>query len=152
MIFRAAGEVLESELVLDRENEPAAWAKRFRHCRQHGLERIGRAAREGAGVLPHAHERDDIEGLRKLSVDDIATDDHDVIQIPAPRFAEAGATFAALQCHHLMALLAEETGKRPASGAEFQNPALSRELHASKQIGPFGAQVITRGPVANPLL
>jgi len=142
-----AGEVLQAQLVLDRDYEQPAFAQQRPCLAQGGRDAIG-AGRILAGILQHPDQRHHVEPLSFGELVEAAVDDGDVVQVTAAARGDRGASLAAFQCQELASKLTEIPADRTAAGADFQDPAtLENRLQRAQQVGAYRAQVVGGCPV-----
>ena len=148
MVFAAAVEILEPELVLDGDHQRAARADEPARARQQRLDAVARSIAKRVRVFEHADEKHPVRGGR-IDRRDLVAHHADVAQVAAALARDRRAACAAFHGDDRRAGLAQPARERAASRAEFEHRVVRSDRQVSQQVGAHRRQVVLGRPVGD---
>ena len=146
VVFAAAVEILQAQLVLDGHHQPAPRLEVTHRGRQVGLVRI-RCPGIGGGVLQHADQRHPVVLAFHVHGLKVIGNDGDIGQVGTSCGCHTGAGQAAFHGRDLRAGLTQVTGDGAGAAAQLQHAVLGSDVQRTHQTVPRPAEVVAGGPV-----
>ena len=146
MVLHASHEVLEAQLVLDREDHRPARSQ----VAAHGVQEAAgsrRAADLRARVLEDPDHGDQVEALLSGKVLQRAADHLHGVEVAAPLRRDLGPSHVPLEGEHARRPLAEVPRQRAGAGADVQHARALRDLDRSQEVRPLVGEVVSSRPV-----
>ena len=151
VVLRETGQVLQAELVLDRQDQLAARLQEPRDVLDHDVDGVpvGLEA-EHPGVLQHPDDHDGAEALGLPEPLDGVRDHLDVGKVTAAIGADGGAARGTLDRNHLEPALAQRPGDGPHARADLQDRPREVAQEGCDDVAALIGEVVERGPVPDP--
>ena len=146
VIFPAAVEILQAQLVLDGHHQPATRLEVTHRSRQVGLVRV-RCPGIGGGVLQHADQRHPVVLAFHVHGLKVIGNDGDIGQVSTSCGRHTSAGQAAFHGRDLCAGLTQVTGDGAGAAAQLQHAVLGADVQRAHQTVPRPAEVVAGGPV-----
>ena len=146
VIFPAAVEILQAQLVLDGHHQPAPRLEVTHRGRQVGLVRIRRPG-IGGGIFQHADQRHPVVLAFHVHSLKVIGNDGDIGQVGTSSSRHTGAGQAAFHGRDLCAGLTQVTGDGAGAAAQLQHAVLGADIQWTHQTVPCPAEVVAGGPV-----
>ena len=145
VVLRRTGEVLDAELVLDREDQRAAGDEPGGDPVEEGRVRVERG-RTVPDVLEHADHDDHVVRLDERDVIELADEHLDAGQVTPPLPRDARPCGHRLERIDDGAPLPEVARHRTAACTDLEHPRGLRQLERAQHVRARGVQVVALGP------
>ena len=151
VVLGRSGKILQPQLVLDRQQQHAAWIEHGTGQPQPVHRRIIALA-EAMRILQHPDQRHRIETFAIAREGfQVVNDDPDILLPIATGGSHPGPGHRGFQRNEFLRRVPEEPAQRATARADLQHPPLQQGCEWPEQAGTARAEVIARRPVDDPL-